>query len=562
MMTSETLNTNQPGRRGPATALCLLRAVSPVLFFLVCLFPAAADDFSVTGSLSRAEDTVLLNVRVSVPPDHYLYSEQLSVSAEGNVSLKPRSVPPPMTRFDPASGTQARIYDKDVQLVYALNGDIEYPLSVEVRYQGCSGNICFLPAVSRLALTPESVIEKTEKVLPDSPSADTRWTDLLDRFTVTEPAAAYMPPGEFIDYLEKSVSGGEISRTDFADVFASRGVVFSLLIIIVMGFGLNLTPCVLPMIPINLGIMGAGVQAINAVPGDGAAKPGASRARGFALGSAYGAGIALTYGSLGLLAVLTGARFGSLNASPFFNLAVALVFGLMSLAMFDVFNIDLTKLQGTAGSRLSGRGTFGAAFLLGCLAALLAGACVAPVLISVLLFSADLYSRGVESGLLLPFLLGLGMALPWPFAAAGISFLPRAGKWMTRIKQVFGVIILTAALYYGYRGVSLLMPPAPATESRHLSLAEGMKRAFRQEKPLFIDFWAEWCRACIKMDKTTFRDPEVRKALEDFVTVKFDATRQDDPEVKRVLDRFVETGLPTCVVLLPQHDSVTNSPTK
>ena len=55
----------------------------------------------------------------------------------------------------------------------------------------------------------------------------------------------------------------------------------------------------------------------------------------------------------------------------------------------------------------------------------------------------------VETALLLPFLLGLGMALPWPFAGAGLSFLPKPGGWMKWVKYSFGVLILLFAVIAG-----------------------------------------------------------------------------------------------------------------
>ena len=79
---------------------------------------------------------------------------------------------------------------------------------------------------------------------------------------------------------------------------------------------------------------------------------------------------------------------------------------------------------------------------MGAVAALLAGACVAPVVIQVVLFSSNLYANGTTAALALPFLLGVGMAIPWPIAGAGIAALPKTGAWMVRIKQVFGVVIL------------------------------------------------------------------------------------------------------------------------
>ena len=195
------------------------------------------------------------------------------------------------------------------------------------------------------------------------------------------------------------------------------------------GLALNLTPCVLPLIPINLAIIGAGTRA-------------GSRARGFALGSAYGVAMALVYGVLGLGVILTAGTFGTVNASPWFNVAIALLFVLLGLAMFDVLTIDFSRFQTALSPESSGSGSFLVAFTMGGVAALLAGACVAPVVIQVIVFSSSLYAKGTAIALALPFLLGLGMALPWPVAGAGLSVIPRPGPWMVRVKQVFGVFIL------------------------------------------------------------------------------------------------------------------------
>src|SRR5436305_13394097 len=75
-------------------------------------------------------------------------------------------------------------------------------------------------------------------------------------------------------------------------MFEGRGPLMILLLVLIGGLALNLTPCVLPMIPINLAIIGAGAQA-------------GSRTRGFMLGSAYGTAMALVYGAIGLVVILT-----------------------------------------------------------------------------------------------------------------------------------------------------------------------------------------------------------------------------------------------------------------
>ena len=77
----------------------------------------------------------------------------------------------------------------------------------------------------------------------------------------------------------------------------SRGIGWAFLATLVGGLLTSLTPCVLPLVPITLGLMGARGK-------------GVSRMRAFSLASVYVLGIALPYTVLGLVAGLGGAAFG------------------------------------------------------------------------------------------------------------------------------------------------------------------------------------------------------------------------------------------------------------
>jgi thiol:disulfide interchange protein len=524
----------------------------------MCFTPAlrADEPFTASATIQTPENgKPILSVSLSMAKDHYLYADQVDVAAKG-LSLVPRDIPKPKEKFDEVFGARMKVYDHDVVLQYEIKGLGADPIEVRVGYQGCGKGICFPPATATLQVAPGKVAVREKAPAPGPPDAALRipWGPLAEEFTITGRAAGYLKPKTFIRFLDDVEAGQGLDRNNLRQTLEQKGVWILILFIVIGGLALNLTPCVLPMIPINLAIIGAGTQA-------------GSRGRGFALGATYGTGIALVYGVLGLAVVLTGTKFGTLNASPIFNLAVAVVFGVLSLAMFGLFNLDFSRFQTKLGTQKGRRGPFVTAFIIGGIAALLAGACVAPVVISVLVLSADLYAKGNVAGLALPFLLGLGMALPWPFAGAGLSFLPKPGKWMEKVKVAFGVIIVLAALYYGYLGLSLLQERSGASREAVASaqqesvkkgwltsLEQALPAAKSEGKRVFIDFWASWCKNCLKMEKSTFVDPDVRRKLEPFVLVKVRAEDLKDPDVKATLDYFGVIGLPTYVILEPKKD--------
>jgi thiol:disulfide interchange protein len=529
--------------------------------------PLWAEDepFSVQASLSNGADgAVLLVLDYAVAPEHHLYRDMMGVDVPAGVTLNAVDVPAALKKFDPLSEGEREMYEADFTQVYGLEGLSGDAIKVTVRFQGCSETICFLPEAREFTLELPSAAPVPDEPGPTAPAPDAApppaaataeqsWDALVTNFTITGVAAGYLNRDAFLEFLSGVAAGEGQSEASILAEFKARGVLLSLVLFLVGGLLLNLTPCVLPMIPITLGVIGAGAQA-------------GSKLRGFMLGAAYGLGIALVYGLLGVIVTLTGGQFGALNANPWFNVGIAAVFVVLALAMFDVIIIDFTKYQQAAAGGQARKGTFFAAMFIGAIMALLAGACVAPVVIQVLIVSASLYAGGQTLALCLPFVLGIGMALPWPFAGAGLSFLPKPGAWMTRVKYVFGVLILGFAVYYGYTAYGLFKAGAEAGYAAEAeveaashagwltSLPEALTESERTGKPVFIDFWATWCKNCIAMDKTTFKAEQVVAALGEYVRLKFQAEQPSAPGTQEVLAYFGVRGLPSYVVLTPQSD--------
>jgi thiol:disulfide interchange protein len=407
------------------------------------------------------------------------------------------------------------------------------------------GRIDFARAYAPVAAAPPAPVAAAARLEDPAPSpAET--IALFDRFTLLNSPGGYSSVDDFLSFIHDAETGRKV-----AGPFEGLGPVAVLAVVFVGGLALNLTPCVLPMIPINLAIIGAGAQRTK-------------RRRGFLLGATYGAAMAVVYGLLGVIVILTAGTFGALNASPWFNFGIAALFVVLSLAMFDVlFSIDLSRFSSGIRFDERSRGTFFLAFAMGAVAALLAGACVAPVVIQVVVFASNLYAKGIALALALPFVLGLGMAVPWPIAGAGFSALPRPGAWMVRVKQVMGVFILGMAAYYGYLGYQILenrrVDPAQVragVEEQikagwHSSLADGLRLAQERRVPVLIDFWATWCKNCLVMDKTTLSDPRVRAALKNYVLVKVQSEDLYASPTKELLQRIGARGLPAYAILRP-----------
>ena len=523
----------------------------------------------------QAGTTLRAVLQVKVAPGFHIQSDKprdpslipltLTIDAPAGISVGGLKFPPPKDFTLKGSDSPLAVFEGtfpiEAKLVVGKDhsaGEVTVP--ARLRYQACDETTCFRPTTISATWTFAVVAGGKSAPVPATAEATRAPADvpttaaassaaapgvlpLFDQFDVLGTAGGYLRKEAFLKFISDAERGVKSQG-----LFEGKGPLAILAIVFLGGLALNLTPCVLPMIPVNLAIIGAGAQR-------------SKRSRGFLLGAVYGGAMALVYGVLGVIVILTAGTFGTINASPWFNLGIAVLFVVLGLAMFDVIMVDFTRFR--SGLRLgeSGRGTVWLAFTMGAVAALLAGACVAPVVIQVVVFSSNLHASGTSIALALPFVLGLGMGLPWPIAGAGLASLPKPGMWMVRVKQAMGALILATAVYYAYIAYGILanrwVDPATVQasvaeklkEGWHSSLAEGLLAAKQSNTPAIIDFWATWCKNCVVMDETTLKDPEVRAALDKYTKIKFQAEDPEESPAKELMQRIDAVGLPAYVIV-------------
>ncbi|MGK5082437.1 cytochrome c biogenesis protein CcdA [Bdellovibrionota bacterium FG-1] len=250
------------------------------------------------------------------------------------------------------------------------------------------------------------------------------------------------------DFLSKLLSP-ETGTLTLGQTFIALGLAY------VGGILASLTPCVYPMIPITVSVVG-----------------GFGRAKKYRLsevwlrGLAYVGGMTVIYSFLGVLAGLTGRVFGSFTNTPGWYLSLGIIMTLAALMMLDIIPFD-PQVGWEGIKRRFGKptphhhhphndahekeATLIGAFTLGASSGFIAAPCTTPVLTSILAYIAKTQSIGLGLGLMFFFSLGLGTILLIIAGFAGaMTVLPRSGQWMKTIKMFSGFLLLGFAEYLIY----------------------------------------------------------------------------------------------------------------
>ncbi|MFH1641115.1 MAG: cytochrome c biogenesis protein CcdA [Candidatus Omnitrophota bacterium] len=194
------------------------------------------------------------------------------------------------------------------------------------------------------------------------------------------------------------------------------------------------SPCVYPLIPVTLAIIGV--------------KAGSSRLRGLILSLVYVLGIAVTYSVLGLVAALTGRIFGQVAEHPVSFLILGNVCIIAGLSFLEVINIKFPGLRIQNKINVKTGGVF-SVFLFGLAAGLVAGPCTTPVLGAILVYVAGKQNIIYGASLLFVFAYGMGffLILVGTFGAAFLN-LSKSGVWLLRLKKISGFILIGVGEYF------------------------------------------------------------------------------------------------------------------
>ena len=366
--------------------------------------PLSADDAFVLTMQEEGDGN--WTVTWEVQPGYYLYRSMMTAEDAQGVAI---SLPlrEGETYDDPWMGQDDIYRDPVSTQISATRGPIT------LHWQGCQQDgVCYAPQKTTLI----------SQAPPNDQSAS--------RYTATS-------------------GGGTTATSNPIKLSSELGIVTGLAerggaALVVLGFfsfGLLLavTPCVLPMIPIVAGMLTRQDGALTA-------------RRGLVLTGAYVLAMASAFGLLGVVAAWSGANLQVMMQSPIAIGGIAVIFVILALSMFGLFDIRLPSRWSACFTPPGGSkkvSVLGAAGL-GFGSALIVGPCVTAPLAGALLYIAQ--TGDVFLGAAALFALGLGQGVPlMAVGAFGPKILPRRGAWMNRVRLVFGVIFLGLAIWLAGR---------------------------------------------------------------------------------------------------------------
>ncbi|WP_394493228.1 protein-disulfide reductase DsbD [Shewanella sp. ENK2] len=347
---------------------------------------------------------------------YYMYRDKLQFSADGAV-IGDIDLPKGKMHDDEYFGEQA-VYYSFVTLPLAIKEAAD-DAKVQVTFMGCAeGKLCYPP-------TKRDVI--LDAVEANDGKITTKKAIIGDAYAAKKAAD---------NASENTDTQAPITQQDsLSQMLANDSLMWTLIIFFGLGIGLALTPCVFPMYPILSGIIvGQGKQL--------------STAKAFTLSMAYVQGMAITYSLLGLVVASAGMKFQAALQHPAILIFLAVMFVLLSLSMFGLYELRLPGKWQDKMNTLSNNqkgGNLVGVFFMGVISGLVASPCTTAPLSGALIYVAQ--SGDLLQGFLALYVLSMGMGVPLLIiGTSGGKLLPRAGAWMDIIKTIFGFLLISVSI--------------------------------------------------------------------------------------------------------------------
>lgn len=569
-------------------------------------------------------------------PPSESYMIPVTVTSTGGVKLVKVAYPKGVNATVGGETKPVKVYQGTLKIPIVLQAPSKpgaYAAALSVRYQQCNDNNCFAPG--SVPVAGKFTVVKADPKAPAKavPAAKSGGTHRVLKGKRPQPATREIEnPREIVHPLsgsgfmlasdndgfrlvgEETASPSPVAEgssdgfiaTHLKDAFKTGNYGFVILLALLTGLALAVTPCVYPMIPVTVSFFSGQVAG--------------SRAGRVTLGLMYMLGLAITYGAVGGISAALGGTIGSLFQAPWFLFALGLLMAVLALSMFDVYEIRLPQFL---GKQIHGRSGPVGALMMGLLMGFAAAPCAGPVVTAFAVKVAEFKSVGL--GFLLFSSIGVGIGLPF-FAlgafATGTKGLPRAGGWLKTLKALLGVVVLWVALNYflqafqlrsgepktlliqaiflvasgvylfvfeksgntqtiwGMKGLAILLCGIWAgqflqsrdTAIRDKQLAalgastniewkpftlESFEAAKKSGKPIVIDASADWCAVCHEIDDAVFKKPEGIAAMRNVVALRIDQSTGVDPKyVEMTTKLFDIKGLPHIRIIKPGGETL------